>query len=624
VPGRIPDADIAAVRDRSPVADVVGEYVALRRAGGDSLKGLCPFHEEKTPSFHVRPSVGLYHCFGCDASGDVIDFIQRLEHLNFLEAVERLAGRGGVTLRYERGGSAPTRPGGGERARMLAANLAAAAFYTEQLAAADGKPAREFLAVRGFDADAAKTFGCGFAPGGWDVLTKHLLAAGFTTRELVTAGLSLQARSGSHIDRFRRRLVWPIRSLPGDVVGFGARKLFDDDDGPKYLNTPETPLYKKSEVLYGVDLAKREIARRRQAVVVEGYTDVMACHLAGVPTAIATCGTAFGSEHITVLRRLLMDSDSFRGEVIFTFDGDAAGRKAALRAFDDEQRFTSQTFVAVEPSGLDPCELRQAKGDAAVRDLVARRQPLFEFAIRSRIEDFDLDTTEGRLAALDAAAPIVAAIKDRGLRDRYAVALDRWLGWLDEAFILRRVAEVTNRKAAPARKPTRSAAAVGTVERPRADDPRLAVERESLKLAMQVPGLAGPVFDAVGADAYTHPVYVAIREAIAAAGGVQGASIGPGWVEQVRDKCTDDVTRSVAMELAVEGLRTSGDPDGRYVVRNLARLQELAVDRTIAQLRSRVQRINPVERADEYSRMFGELVTLEQHRRGLREQGMGE
>ncbi len=621
MPGRIPDADIAAVRDRSPVADVVGEYVALRRAGGDSLKGLCPFHEEKSPSFHVRPSVGLYHCFGCDASGDVIDFIQRVEHLNFLEAVERLAGRGGVTLRYERGGSAPARQGG-ERSRLLEANRAAAAFYVEQLAAAEGKPAREFLSVRGFDAEAARTFGCGFAPAGWDPLTKHLLGAGFAARELVTAGLSREARSGSLIDRFRRRLVWPIRSLPGDVVGFGARKLFDDDDGPKYLNTPETPLYKKSEVLYGVDLAKREIARRRQAVVVEGYTDVMACHLAGVPTAIATCGTAFGAEHIGVLRRLLMDSDSFRGEVIFTFDGDAAGRKAALRAFDDEQKFTSQTFVAVEPSGLDPCELRQAKGDAAVRDLVARRQPLFEFAIRSRIEDFDLDTTEGRLAALDAAAPIVAAIKDSSLRNRYAVALDRWLGWLDEAFILRRVAEVTNRRNAPAQRPARVAA--GAVERPRPDDPRLAVERESLKLAMQVPGLAGPVFDAVGADAYTHPVYVAIRDAVAAAGGVQGASIGPGWVEQVRERCADEVAKSVTTELAVERLRTAGDPDGRYVVRNLARLQELAVDRAIATLRSRVQRINPVERADEYTRMFGELVTLEQHRRGLREQGMGE
>ena len=622
MPGRIPDSDIAAVRDRSPVADVVGEYVALRRAGSDSMKGLCPFHEEKSPSFHVRPSVGLYHCFGCDASGDVIDFIQRVEHLNFLEAVERLAGRGGVTLRYERGGSAPTRHGG-ERSRLIEANRAASSFYVEQLAAAEGKPAREFLSVRGFDAEAARTFGCGFAPGGWDVLTKHLLAAGFTGRELVTAGLSREARSGSLIDRFRRRLVWPIRSLPGDVVGFGARKLFDDDDGPKYLNTPETPLYKKSEVLYGVDLAKREIARRRQAVVVEGYTDVMACHLAGVPTAIATCGTAFGAEHIGVLRRLLMDSDSFRGEVIFTFDGDAAGRKAALRAFDDEQKFTSQTFVAVEPSGLDPCELRQAKGDVAVRDLVARRQPLFEFAIRSRIEDFDLDTTEGRLAALDAAAPIVAAIKDSSLRNRYAVALDRWLGWLDEAFILRRVAEVTNRRNAPAQRPARAAAGTN-VERPRPDDPRLAVERESLKLAMQVPGLAGPVFDAVGADAYTHPVYVAIRDAVAAAGGVQGASIGPGWVEQVRERCADEVARSVTSELAVEGLRTAGDPDGRYVVRNLARLQELAVDRSIATLRSRVQRINPVERPDEYSRMFGELVTLEQHRRGLREQGMGE
>ena len=172
-------------------------------------------------------------------------------------------------------------------------------------------------------------------------------------------------------DRFRGRLIWPIRDISGDVIGFGARKLFEDDQGPKYLNTPETPLYKKSQVLYGVDLAKQEIARRFQAVIVEGYTDVMACHLAGVETAVATCGTAFGEEHIKVLRRLLMDQSEFRGEVVFTFDGDAAGQKAALKAFEGDQKFVTQTFVAVEPDGLDPCELRQHKGDAAVRDLVA-------------------------------------------------------------------------------------------------------------------------------------------------------------------------------------------------------------------------------------------------------------
>ncbi|HVX46407.1 MAG TPA: DNA primase, partial [Mycobacteriales bacterium] len=389
--GRISEADIAAVRDRSPIGDLVGEYVSLRRAGADSLKGLCPFHDEKSPSFHVRPSVGVYHCFGCGVSGDVIDFVQQMEHLSFVEAVERLAGKAGIQLRYENAGMAQRRQPG-ERARLLEAHVAAATFYSERLTQPDAKIAREFLAVRGFDDEAARKFGCGFAPVGWDLLTKHLSQKGFTAKELVTAGLSRESRNGSLIDRFRRRLLWPIRSIAGDVIGFGARKLFDDDDGPKYLNTPETPIYKKSEVLYGVDLSKREISRRRQAVIVEGYTDVMACHLAGVPTAVATCGTAFGAGHITVLRRLLMDSEAFRGEVIYTFDGDEAGQKAALRAFNDEQKFVAQTFVTVERSGMDPCELRQAKGDAAVRDLIARREPLVAFAIRSTLAAYDLET----------------------------------------------------------------------------------------------------------------------------------------------------------------------------------------------------------------------------------------
>jgi len=630
VPGRIADADIADVRSRSQIADVVGEYVALRRAGGDSLKGLCPFHEEKSPSFNVRPSTGYYHCFGCAVSGDVIDFIERIEHLSFVEAVERLADKAGIRLRYEQSGMAPARQPGG-RARLIEAHRAAAEFYAERLAAEDGKTARDFLAERGFDAEAIKTFGCGFAPAGWDLLTKHLLLKKFTPKELETAGLSKPARSGSMIDRFRRRLVWPIRSITGDVVGFGARRLFDDDDGPKYLNTPETPIYKKSEVLYGVDLAKREIARRRQAVVVEGYTDVMACHLAGVPTAVATCGTAFGGDHIGVLRRLLMDSDSFRGEVIFTFDGDEAGRKAALRAFDDEQRFVAQTFVAVESGGMDPCELRQAKGDVAVRDLVAQRVPLVQFALRSTIDGYDLETVEGRVQALRSAAPLVAKIKDHSMRPEYARKLAGDLGMEMDAVIaeVRRAGGPDQSRNNGRRQQQQRAADVRPmrnpqVQRPRPDDPRLAVEREVLKIALQSPALAGPVFDAVGVEAYTNPLYANVRAAIADAGGVAGQVTGPGWIEQASGRCPDELARSVLKELAVERLRCAGEPTGRYVQEHLARLQELTVDRKIAEVKSTLQRINPVERADDHTKLFGELIALEQQRRGLRERAMGE
>ncbi len=365
--------------------------------------------------------------------------MERIDNLSFVESVERLAARAGIDLRYEQGGQVPGREHS-QRRRLLEAHKAAAEFYAERLPSPAAAPGRAFLTERGFTLADAEHFGVGYAPAEWEALTRHLRGRGFTEQELLTGGLASQGRRGA-MDRFRGRLMWPIRDLTGDVIAFGARKLNPDEDGPKYLNTPETPLFHKSTVLYGADLAKREIAQRRQAVIVEGYTDVMACHLAGVRTAVATSGTSFGDGHIKILRRLLMDADQFRGEVIFTFDGDAAGQRAALRAFDLEEHFVTQTFVAVQRDGLDPCDLRLKQGEQAVRDLVAQRLPVFEFAIRSELAKHNLDTNEGRLAALDAAARIIARIKDRGLRDRYAVSLDRWLGMLNEEFVLARVRE---------------------------------------------------------------------------------------------------------------------------------------------------------------------------------------
>src|SRR6266567_3769407 len=437
VAGRIRDEDIQLVRERSAIDEVVGEYLQLRNAGGGSLKGLCPFHDEKTPSFNVTPARGLWYCFSCSEGGDVIRFVQKIDSLSFAEAVERLAARAGIDLRYEQGGHVPGQEQS-QRRRLIEAHRAAAEYYAERLLSADAAAARAFLSSRGFEGADAQRFGSGYAPAEWDALTRHLRGRGFTDAELLLGGLASQGRRGL-VDKFRGRLIWPIRDLGGDVIAFGARKLSAEDQGPKYLNTPETMLFKKSSVLYGADLAKRDIAKRRQAVIVEGYTDVMACHLAGITTAVATSGTSFGDGHIGVLRRLLMDESQFRGEVIFTFDGDAAGQRAALRAFGMEEKFVTQTFVAVQPDGLDPCDLRLKHGDLAVRELVAQRVPLFEFAVRSVLGEHDLETAEGRLAALDAAAPIVARIKDRGLRQLYAVSLDRWLGMMDEAFVLARI-----------------------------------------------------------------------------------------------------------------------------------------------------------------------------------------
>ncbi|HEY0871499.1 MAG TPA: DNA primase, partial [Acidothermaceae bacterium] len=463
------------------------------------------------------------------------------------------------------------------------------------------------LDERGFDSAAAAHFGVGYAPNGWEHLVKHLRGRGFTDEELATGGLASRGQRGV-IDRFRGRLVWPIRDVTGDVVGFGARKLRDDDDGPKYLNTPESPLYKKSQVLYGIDLAKREMAKARQAVVVEGYTDVMACHLAGVTTAVATCGTAFGDEHVRVLRRLLLDSAEYAGEVIFTFDGDSAGQKAALRAFESDQKFVTHTFVAISPDNMDPCELRIAKGDAAVRDLVARRQPLFEFAVRSVLAGFDLETSEGRVGALDRTMPLVASIKDTSLRDEYARRLAGWVGAPDELGVLERVRRIAGTSSS---RQSRSAAA----DRPDPRDPTLQVEREALKLAVQRPALLGPAFDLLDPLAFTHLAYAEVRDAVAKAGGTGSTAGGDAWVTAVLEAAVDDRVRALITELVVEPVLTAIDPDERYARAQLAQLRVRALDRQIAEVKSRLQRLNPLEHVTDYNRLFGDLVMLEKRRR---------
>ena len=438
--GLIRKEDIDEVRARTDIREIIEGYVSLKSAGIGTYKGLCPFHDERTPSFNVRPQVGSYHCFGCGESGDVYSFVMAMEHTGFVETVERLAARIGYTLHYE-GGNPGERYEAGMRRRLLDAHKIAAEFFERNLYSPDAQEAQRFLGARGFDPAATRHFGVGYAPRGWDHLLKHLRSQGFTDEELKATGMFSEGNRGLY-DRFRGRIIWPIRTIAGETIGFGARRLFDDDQGPKYLNTPETQLYKKSQVLYGIDLAKRDMTKTKQVVIVEGYTDVMAAHLAGITTAVATCGTAFGPGHIKMVRRMITD-DGSGGEIIFTFDGDAAGQKAAMAAFQEDQRFVAQTFVAVAENGMDPCDLRLHKGDAAVRSLIASRRPLFEFAIDSTLAKYDLATLEGRVLAMRAIAPIIAGIRDRDLRPAYMRKVSGQLGLeLDE--IQRAVAYAQN------------------------------------------------------------------------------------------------------------------------------------------------------------------------------------
>ncbi|WP_156759724.1 DNA primase [Microbacterium karelineae] len=609
---RIRQADIDEVKARTNIADIIGERVALKSAGIGSLKGLCPFHDEKSPSFNVRPSQGFYHCFGCGESGDVYTFLREMDHLTFAEAVEKVAQRIGFQLTYEEGGPAPETSG---RTRLYAAHTQAAAYFRQQLLSPEAEQARAFLGQRGFDPGAASHFGVGYAPKGWDGLLTHLTGQGFSRDELVTAGLVSTNQRGGVYDRFRGRLVWPIRDVSGQTIGFGARRLFDDDKGPKYLNTPETPIYKKNQVLYGLDLAKRDISRGdpKRVIVVEGYTDVMACHLAGLTTAVATCGTAFGSEHIRTLRRVMGD-DSATGEVIFTFDGDEAGQKAALRAFADADRFSAQTFVAVAPDGLDPCDLRLQRGDAAVRSLLDHRAPMFEFVIDRKLAGFPLTSVEGRVGALRAAAPIVAEIRDRLIRPGYERVLAQRLG-MDPTDVHREVESAARgesrreERAAPADAGSAARPATTLASLPRTRD--VAIERDALTGILQY----GHRIDAALLQRALHaafrtPALDAVRGAIASVDRTK-----PGWGQAAIDQLPQAL-RQLGGEVLMRDFPARDEEHAALSANDLCRrIIVRALDAEKQELLGAVQRVQPESEEGRAVRI--RLRDLDQERRRL-------
>jgi DNA primase len=617
--GRIRQADVDEVKARINIADIIGERVALKSAGVGSLKGLCPFHDERSPSFNVRPQAGFYHCFGCGESGDVYSFLRAMDHVTFTEAVERLAARVGYTLHYEDGGAAAPESTG--RARLYAANAAAAEFFRAQLATGEADAARRFLGQRGFDAGAAAHFGVGYAPKGWSGMHSALRAQGYSDEELGAAGLVSQGQRGVY-DRFRGRVVWPIRDVTGQVIGFGARRLYDDDNGPKYLNTPETAIYKKAQVLYGLDLAKRDISRAHRVVVVEGYTDVMACHLAGITTAIATCGTAFGSDHITMLRRVMGD-DSTAGEVVFTFDPDAAGQKAALRAFAEAKRFNAQTYVATGPEGLDPCDLRLARGDGAVRALIETKVPMVEFVLDQRIAGYDLASVEGRVGALRAAAPVVAEMRDPLLQPEYVRVLARRLGMDTEA--VRREVGNAGRDGTGGRK---EAAPGSDSSRPPADEtamrvslaslprtPDAVLERNALMGVLQFGHRMDPAVVSRALELpFRHPALDAVRAAIHGAPDMQR----PGWAVDAVSTVREPY-RSLAAELLAGNFPALHDEEAVASSHDLARrLVMRAIESEKNELLGAIQRVPPASEQGRVIRL--RLRELDAQRQSLVDQ----
>lgn len=607
--GRIKEEDINTVRERARIDEVVRERVTLKSAGGGSFKGLCPFHDERTPSFHVTPSKNLYHCFSCGEGGDVITFVRKIDALSFTEAVEKLAAKYAIQLRYEDGPSGSS-SNQGQRSRLVEAHNLATKFYQEQLRTPEAAHARKFLTERGFDESAWDQFGVGYSPAGWDGLRSFLKSKGFSEEDLLAGGLLVQGQRGAY-DRFRDRVMWPIRDSGGDTIGFGARKLSESDQGPKYLNTPETPIYKKSQVLYGIDLARRDMAKQQHAVVVEGYTDVMACHLSGITTAVATCGTAFGSDHVKVLRRILMDDEAKPASVIFTFDGDEAGKKAAIKSFNEDQKFAASTFVAVEPHGLDPCDLRMQGGAEAVQKLIAAKIPLFEFVIKSTIADFDLANPEGRIAAMRAVVPIVKSIKDSALRPEYVRIVSGWLG-IDEASLRKEVGTKATNSSAPSAQPKSAA-----------DTKAGQLEREALKCILQWPTLVGSWFESLEGSLFTVPAAQQVYAACSLAGNPLEFADSSAWVTAVLAAAPDETVQGHVRALAIEPL-PNDNPDERYIQAVIAKILELDATRRVEALRASLARAEGEGDADQQNAALVELLSLEEYRRSMRDYAIGD
>lgn len=691
--GMILKEDVEKVRASADLYDIVSATVTLKPSGSGTYVGLCPFHDERTPSFSVRPSLGVWHCFGCGLGGDVFGYVEHQENIDFREAVELLADRYHIDLRYEEG-SARSEHTGSKRSRLLEANEEAQRFFTAQIVSKEALAARKLLGGRNFSQAECERFGCGYAPQGWDNLVRHLSGKGFTQQEMLDAGLARQGQRGIY-DYFRGRATWPIRDSTGRTLGFGARKLYDDDSiGAKYINTPDTQLYRKTQALYGIDLAKKAIVAKRQAVIVEGYTDVMACHLAGIDMAVATCGTAFGAEHAKIVRRLISDDSlgavqligplkvegqPLSSRIVFTFDGDAAGQKAALHAFSLDSAFLSQTFVAVADGNLDPCDLRIQQGDEAVRSLIAGAKPLYDFVIDTAIGRFDTAFTTGQMGAVKAVAPLIAQIRDRSLLDIYTRKATRRIGV--ELDLMRREVSTARRQQHirdedayaprrrfpqgerqgygerdrdggvyenPARRKTLERRDMNEQTYYRIDDAVFICEQQFMAMLIQMPlAVDREWFTRLTLNNFMTPVFRSLFQAVSAAGGLPDENTPQGLWLHALSNAGGPMLEQVINELAVmplplpssdnggqdhggataagdgtgaPGLHRPSAPESQYAAQLLVRLHDIGFMRRIGAARRRMAQLpDGAEKID----LLGEITKLETARKDLQDQVYG-
>lgn len=507
--GRITDEDIARVRDATDLVALVSERVVLRQKGR-LFWGNCPFHGEKTPSFKIDPSTQLWHCFGCGAGGDAFGFLMRSENLEFPDAVRLLAERARIELTEAEGG-VPR----GTKERLYACLAETADYYHRVLIGSRDRSAataREYLSGRGLGTAVAKSWNLGYAPGR-GALVAHLTKTGFTADEMVGANVALRNDGGQLKDRFYERVMFPIADLQGRVVGFGGRVIGSGE--PKYLNTNDTPVFHKSANMYAIDRAKGPITASGNAIVVEGYTDVIALHEAGITNVVATLGTALTQQHVKLLGR-------FAKRVVYLFDGDEAGMRAADRAVDfidgtitpEAGPSRVELLVAVLPGAADPADVVTSQGAEAINDVVEAAQPLIEFSIERRLSRWDLDKPEERARALAEAAEVLAPVKDSLLADDYANYIADRL-FADFATVKRAVSGSRPRSSGLPVESVEPAvgAPAGGVSPP--TTPELRAERDLIALLVGVPHLRSRAQELLADSLLSDAAYLAMAQVVA-------------------------------------------------------------------------------------------------------------
>ena len=590
--------DIDLIRHKTDLVELATEVTKVRRSGRSTM-AVCPFHSEKTPSLSIDGARGLYHCFGCGKSGDVYRWVQETQGLDFSGAVEFLARRAGVTLTVDP--EAARRRS--QRESLVEATAAAVAFYTERLKSApDAGNARSYLRSRGFDGEVVDTFLLGYSPDEWQALTEHLRGLGIRDDVMVTAGLARHGKKGLY-DRFMGRLMFPIFDIRGDAVGFGARIL--DGEGAKYLNSSESPIYHKSRLLYGLNWAKSGIVRADTSIVVEGYTDVIAMHHAGMPIAVASCGTAIGRDHLDLLRR-------FSERVVFAFDADEAGAGAALRGFEQSVPGDLDLRVALLPEGKDPADVI-GDGDVSVlEDAVTNSITVLQFKIDAEIGNYDLSRPEMGARAVQAAASVIAAHPDPVTQREYGVIVARRTG-VELAYVekaVRSAQSSTKRKArAEASASEPPAAENDPVEAPPYRSPMYRTELELLRVLLaNDESLSGVEIDpALFASDETRSMYARMMVIS------EGVSVG------------------IPLDLGA-ALGSDDSPEARtmgalaLVDRPLPNAEDLVnrleVGRIDIQIVSATRKLRKVdEKADPqtYSELWRELISLQQEKRDRRE-----